>query len=91
MADIESQNRARHLTALGAAVVVLLAFLVIQGGIVGYLVLIALGIVAVYIGHGAARRQGPLLWTAIIGLVMGYIELITAIGLLVVRLSRLGV
>lgn len=91
MSSIESQNRARHLAALAAGIVVFLAFFVIQFGVVGYVVLIALGIVAVAIGHSAARRQGPLLWAAIIGLIMGYFELIVAIGLLVVRLSRLGV
>lgn len=86
-----NQNQARHLIALGAGVAVLLAFFVNPGGVVGYLVMIALGIVAAFIGHSAARRQGPLLWAAIIGLVLSYIELITALGLLVVRLSRLGV
>jgi len=43
---------------------------------------IAVGVIAAIIGHTAIRRRGPLLWAAIVGLIL-------ALGLLTVRLTRI--
>jgi hypothetical protein len=83
-----TQNRYRHLIASGAGVAAVVAFFLIPPGIVGYLATIA--IIAVLIGHSAARRHGSLRGSAIIGLALSYLILITSVGMLVVRLTRLG-
>lgn len=84
------QNRYRHLIASGAGVAAVVAFFLIPPGIVGYLATIAVAIIAVLIGHSAVRRHGSLRGSAIIGLALSYLILITSVGMLVVRLTRLG-
>ena len=80
-------NQTRHLTALAAGVVALVAFFALPPGLPGYLGSIAVGIIAVAIGHSAIRLRGSLRWAAIVGLVLSYYELVTAIGLLLARLT----
>ncbi|MBC9935988.1 MULTISPECIES: hypothetical protein [unclassified Leucobacter] len=84
------QNNARHLFALAAGMLVIVVSIFGPSGIAGYLLLIGMGIVAVAIGHRSLRHPGPLLWAAIVGLVLGYLELIMAVGLLTVRLTRIA-
>lgn len=89
MAETTGHNRVRHLIALAAGVIAIAATFMVPGGITEYLIYITIGVIAVVIGHTAVRRPGPLLWTAILGLVLSYLELVLALGLLAVRLTRI--
>jgi len=82
-------GRALHLAALVAGVVSYIVLFSIPGGPLSYLLAVAVGVVAVIIGHRAILRRGPLLWAGIVGLVISYFELIVAAGLLAVRLTRM--
>lgn len=82
-------NRVWHVIALVCG---LLPFVVLFGfanGIPGYLVVLAIAVVAVFIGHASASRRGEFRAAAIVGLVLAYLGLVLAVGLLLVRLMRL--
>lgn len=89
MAETRGDNRAYHLAALAAGVIAIVVTFAAHGGIPGYLIYIAVGVIAAIIGHAAIRRRGPFLWAAIVGLILSYLELIFALGLLTVRLTRI--
>ncbi|MGP6170641.1 hypothetical protein ACTU6U_02510 [Microbacterium sp. A196] len=93
MTDTEqlSAQRVSHVVALVAGLVAILAFYVIPSGVVGYLVVIAVSVVAIVIGHRSVSRRGPLLWMAILGLILAYLGLVVSVGVLVVRLMRMFV
>lgn len=82
-------NRVWHVIALVCG---LLPFVVLFGfanGIPGYLGVLAVAVVAVLLGHVAASRRGDFRAAAIVGLVLAYLGLILAVGLLLVRVTRL--
>ncbi len=81
-------NRVRHLIACGAGAIALLSVFMIPSGILGYLAAILIGVVAVVIGHSSVRLPGSFQWMAGVGLGIGYLELLFATSLLVVRLAR---
>ncbi|WP_449281232.1 hypothetical protein [Leucobacter sp.] len=83
-----TDHRGLHLAALAAGVLAHVVLFALPGGPVDYLICIGVGIIAVAIGHRAARRRGSLLWAGIVGLVFAYLELVVAVGLLVVRVTR---
>ena len=83
-------NPYRHLIALAAGIASLIVFLTFTSGVVGYLVSIVVAGAAVFVGHRAVGHRGRMLLAAILGLVLSYFVLITSVGLLVVRLTRLG-
>jgi hypothetical protein len=83
-------NPYRHLIALAVGIASLIVFLTFTSGVVGYLVSIVVAAVAVLVGHRAVRHRGRMLLAAILGLVLSYFVLLTSVGLLVVRLTRLG-
>ncbi|MFK3834521.1 hypothetical protein [Microbacterium sp. NPDC087868] len=83
-------NPYRHLIALAAGIVALIVFLTFTSGVIGYLVSIVVAGATVFVGHRALRDRGRFLLAAILGLVLSYFVLITSVGLLVVRLTRLG-
>ncbi|WP_162785652.1 hypothetical protein [Microbacterium sorbitolivorans] len=84
-----ADGRALHLVALAAGLIAFVVLFLIPGGPLSYLLAAAVGLVAVLIGHRAILRRGPMLWAAIVGLVMSYFELVVAGGLLAVRLMRM--
>lgn len=88
MTDV-APNQPRHFIALGAGVVALLVFVFGPTGMVGYLLAIAVAVAAVLVGHSASRHRGRMLVLAIIGLVISYFVLLTAVALLVVHMTRL--
>ncbi|MGM7699096.1 hypothetical protein [Microbacterium sp. A84] len=82
-----TSNRAHHLIALAAGVFALLFFIfgpVVFGGLLAVLV----GVAALIIGHRASARPGRIRWVAILGLVIAYLQLITAGGILLVGALR---
>jgi hypothetical protein len=81
------ENRAHHVAALAAGVLSLAAVFTIQGGVGEYLALVAIGATAVILGHRAILRRGALQRLAIIGLVFSYLELLAAVGLLLLRVT----
>lgn len=83
-------NPYRHLIALAAGIAALIVLLTFTSGVVGYLVSIVVAGAAVFVGHNAARHRGRMLLAAILGLVLSYFVLLTSVGLLVVRLTRLA-
>jgi hypothetical protein len=82
-------NRAWHVTALVCGMLAILGHFVVPSGIPGYLVVIAVAVVAVFVGHASVRRRGAYRATAIVGLVLAYLGLTVSVGLLVVRLARI--
>ncbi|RGE20356.1 hypothetical protein [Leucobacter sp. wl10] len=84
-----TDNRALHATALAAGILALVVLFTLPGGPVSYLIAIAAGFIAVLIGHRAVRRSGPLLWAAVGGLVLAYLDLVVSCGLMLVRVTRL--
>ncbi|MBO1901753.1 hypothetical protein J4H92_07290 [Leucobacter weissii] len=80
--------RTPHLIALVAGIAAMGMLFALPGGIPDYLILVAIGAAAVIIGHRAMRRRGPLIWAAVLGLVLAYLELLVSAGLLAVRLTR---
>ncbi|UOQ56405.1 hypothetical protein MUN78_12050 [Leucobacter allii] len=94
MPPIESRSdavrsRNRHLLALLAGVVAALVPFLVQEGVPGYVLYLAVAVVAVAIGARAVRRRGPLLWAAIAGLVLASLILLFAASLLTVGLTRI--
>lgn len=81
-------DRKLHFAALLAGVLAIGVLVTTANGPVTYLLCAGVGIVAVVIGHNALKRPGPLLWIAVVGLVLAYLQVLVAIGLLLVRLSR---
>lgn len=77
------------MVALLAGLVATVAFYVSPSGVGGYLAVIAVSVVALVIGHRSVRRRGPLLWMAILGLILAYLGLVVSVGMLVVRLMRI--
>ncbi|MDI6023020.1 hypothetical protein QBL02_05620 [Leucobacter sp. UT-8R-CII-1-4] len=78
-----------HLVAGLAGVLALTAFFLLANGPLGYLMAGAVGVIAIIIGHRALKHRGPLIWVAIIGLVLSYLQLLTSIGLLLVRITTI--
>lgn len=78
-----------HLVAGLAGVLALTVFFLLANGPIGYLVSGAVGAIAIVIGHRALKHRGPLIWVAIIGLVLSYLQLLTSIGLLLVRITTI--
>lgn len=89
MNNTQRSNRLLHLGALVGGVLALVVLFAIPSGVLGYLIAIGAGLIAVLIGHRCVRRRGALLWAAVLGLVLAYLELLVSIGLLVVRLTRI--
>lgn len=83
-----NSHRAIHVTALVAGLVAMVVLFIGPAGVVGYLISIAVGLAALLVGHRAAKRSGPGLWMAIVGLVLSYLEVVVSVGLLAVRLAR---
>ncbi|UOQ61055.1 hypothetical protein MUN76_03515 [Leucobacter rhizosphaerae] len=84
-----STHRALHGTALVAGLLALGVLFTGPSGVPGYLISIGIGAVALYIGHRAVARSGPLRWAAIVGLVLSYLQVLVSVGLLAARLGRL--
>lgn len=82
-------NPAWRMAGLASGVGATVALFAIPAGIVDYLLVIAVGAVAVLIGHRAVRRAGPAIWMGITGLTLAYLTSVVAVGLLTVRLLRL--
>lgn len=78
-----------HLVAGLAGVLALTVFFLLANGLLGYLASGVVGVIAVVICHRAVKHRGPLIWVAIIGLVLSYLQLLTTIGLLLVRISTI--
>lgn len=81
------ENRAHHVAALAAGVLSVAAVFTIRGGIGEYLALVAIGVTAAVLGHRAVLRRGALRGLAIVGLVFSYVELLAALGLLLLRVT----
>ncbi|WP_090146368.1 MULTISPECIES: hypothetical protein [unclassified Leucobacter] len=88
MTGSQQDHRVRHLIALALGLLCILYLFVQAGDVTTYVILLGLSCGGVAVGHQAILRSGPLVWTAIIGLVLSYLGLLMAIGLLVVRLTR---
>lgn len=84
-----NDHRVRHFGALAAAVVAIVLVFYISGGIIGYLAMITISVLAVLIGHSAIRFRGKYKWAAIVGLVLSYQMLLFSAGLLIVRTARI--
>lgn len=84
----ESANGLRHLVAIAAGIAGVLSIFVTPYGVGGYLTSVAIGIVAVIIGHRSMRRPGPLRWAAGVGLGLSYLGLFFSSALLIVRVAR---
>lgn len=78
-----------HLVAGLAGVLALTAFFWLANGPLGYLLAGIVGAIAIVVGHRAIKQRGPLIWVAIIGLVLSYLQVLTSIGLLLVRISTI--
>lgn len=81
-------NRVWHVGGLVCGVLAIASLFVLPGGIVGYLIAIAIAAAAALIGHASVRRHGAFRVAAIVGLGLAYLGLIVSVGLLVVRLTR---
>lgn len=88
MPDPTSDHRVRHLIALALGVLCVVYLFVQAGDLTTYVILLGLSCGAAAVGHQAVVRAGPLVWTAIVGLILSYLGLLMAVGLLVVRLAR---
>lgn len=81
-------NQIAHFTALAAGVLAMGLFFFAPIGLVPQLLVLLVGIVAVVIGHRAARRPGSTRWVAILGLITAYFQLIVAGGIFLVGAIR---
>lgn len=79
----------RHVVALVAGLIAVIAPYFIPSGVPGYLIMIAVAATAVAIGHVSVRVLGPWRGMAVVGLVVAYLGLIFTVGLLIVRVTRM--
>lgn len=84
-----SDQRLRHFGALAAAVVTIFLVFYIPGGILGYLAMVTVSALEIFIGHSAIRFLGKHRWAAIVGLILSYQMLLFDAGLLIIRTARI--
>ncbi|GAA2181073.1 hypothetical protein GCM10009847_21460 [Leucobacter tardus] len=82
------QHRARHISALALGLCAVVVLFLLPGGVVTYAVMVGIALIALVFGQRAVRHRGPLLWAAILGLVLASLGLITNVSFLVVRAIR---
>lgn len=82
-------NQLLHLSALAAGLFAMGSFFFAPTGLVPQMLVLLIGIVAVIIGHRASRRPGSTRWVAILGLIIAYLQLFVAGGIMLVGAIRL--
>lgn len=83
-----ADSRTLHIVALVLAVLSVVAFFALPGGVIDYLIMTACAAAAVFFAIRGVIRPGALRWVVLAGGIMAMLILVTSIGLLVIRVTR---
>ncbi|BAJ75329.1 Trk-type K+ transport systems, membrane components [Microbacterium testaceum StLB037] len=83
-----ADSRTLHIVALMLAVLSVVAFFALPGGVIDYLIMTACAAAAVFFGIRGVLRPGALRWVVLAGGIVAMLILVTSIGLLVIRVTR---
>ncbi|MDF2991981.1 MAG: Trk-type transport system, rane component [Microbacterium sp.] len=91
MTDVPRPVDARPLqiVALLLALLSVVAFFSLVGGVIDYLVMIVCAAAAVLFGIRGVLRPGGLRWVVLVGTIVATFMFVTSVGLLIVRVTRL--
>lgn len=90
MTDVprRADGRTIQLVALALALLSVVAFFTLIGGVIDYLIIVACAVAAVIFGVRGVLRPGWLRWVVLAGAVVASFILLTSSGLLVLRMMR---
>lgn len=80
--------RTLHIVALVSAALSVVAFFSLPGGVIDYLIMTACAAAAVFFGVRGVLRPGALRWVVLVGGIVATLILVTSLGLLVIRVTR---
>jgi hypothetical protein len=83
-----SDARTLHIVALVLAVLSVVAFFTLTGGVIDYLIMIACAGAAVFFAIRGVLRPGTLRWVVLAAGIVSTLMLVTSLGLLVIRVTR---
>jgi hypothetical protein len=83
-----ADNRTLHIVALLLVVLSVVAFFSLSGGVIDYLIMVACAAAAVFFGVRGVLRPGALRWVVLAGGIVATLMLVTSVGLLVIRVTR---
>ncbi|KTS03792.1 hypothetical protein [Microbacterium testaceum] len=83
-----SDARTLHIVALVLAVLSVVAFFTLTGGVIDYLIMIACAGAAVFFAIRGVLRPGTLRWVVLAAGIVSTLILVTSLGLLVIRVTR---
>ena len=81
--------RPLQIVALLLALLSVVAFFSLPGGVIDYLIMIVCAVAAVIFGIRGALRPGGLRWVVLVGTIVATFMFVTSAGLLIVRVTRL--
>lgn len=83
-----ADSRTLHIVALVLAVLSVVAFFSLPGGVIDYLIMTACAAAAVFFGIRGVLRPGALRWVVLAGGIVATLMFVTSLGLLVIRVTR---
>ena len=83
-----ADTRTLHIVALVLAVLSVVAFFSLPGGVIDYLIMSACAAAAVFFAIRGVIRPGALRWVVLAGGIMAMLILVTSLGLVVIRVTR---